>query len=241
MKRFLYIFLIFSFPTVLVNAVSPNDIRYYPVHHASFVISSDRQIIFIDPTGSVDQYVNFRKPDIILITHEHPDHFDKDLIEKLKSESTMIIAPAIITSVLKYGHTIKNGETYTDKKIKIEALPMYNTTPERLKYHKRGIGNGYVLTLNTRRIYISGDTEDIPEMLQLKNIDDAFVCMNLPYTMSADQAAKAVLSFRPANVYPYHYCTQGVKLQETINTFKNIVAADKNIHVQMLKWYDKDE
>lgn len=241
MKKLLYIFLVFNLSATFTKAASGNDVRYFAVHHASFVISTGRQTIFVDPTGSAEQYANFRKPDIILITHEHPDHFDKELIEKLKSESTIIIAPAIITSALNYGRTIRNGETYSDKKIKIEAIPMYNMTPDRLKYHKKGIGNGYVLTLNNRRIYISGDTEDIPEMLRLKNIDDAFVCMNLPYTMSADQAAKAVLSFRPTNVYPYHFRTQGAKLDETINTFKNIVAADKNIHVQLLKWYENEE
>jgi len=240
MKKLVYILLVYSLSAVFVKAAG-NDVRYFAIHHASFVISSGSQVIFVDPTGKADQYTNFRKPDIILITHEHQDHFDKQLIEKLKSESTIIIAPAIITSALNYGHTIGNGETYIDKKVKIEAIPMYNTTPERLKFHKKGVGNGYVLTLNNRRIYISGDTEDIPEMLSLKNIDDAFICMNLPYTMSADQAAKAVLIFRPVNVYPYHFRTQGVKLDETIKIFKNIVAADKNIHVHMLKWYENEE
>ena len=100
---------------------------------------------------------------------------------------------------------MKNGETSESNGISIEAIPMYNITRDRLRYHEKGRGNGYVLTLGDKRVYISGDTEDIPEMRVLKDIDVAFICMNLPYTMTVDQAADAVKEFKPGIVYPYHY------------------------------------
>ena len=116
----------------------------------------------------------------------------------------------------------------------IEAIPMYNLTPERQKFHTKGRGNGYVVTLGGTRVYISGDTEDIPEMRALKKIDVAFVCMNLPYTMTAEQAADAVLEFKPKIVFPYHY--RG-KTSQDPEKFKKLVAKDKNIEVRIRKWY----
>lgn len=120
--------------------------------------------------------------------------------------------------------------------ISIKAIPMYNLREEALKFHTKGRGNGYVLDINDERIYISGDTEDIPEMRNLKNIDKAFVCMNLPYTMPIESAASAVLDFKPKTVYPYHY--RGSDGLSNINLFKEIVnKEDKSIDVQLLGWY----
>ena len=112
---------------------------------------------------------------------------------------------------------------------------MYNTTPDRLQYHEKGRGNGYVVTLDDKRIYISGDTEDIPEMRKLKNIDYAFVCMNLPYTMTVEQAASAVSEFKPKVVFPYHY--RGKEGMSDIEKFKKMVSADSDIEVRFLDWY----
>ena len=117
--------------------------------------------------------------------------------------------------------------------LSIQAIPAYNTTPARLQYHPKGRDNGYVLTLGGQRLYISGDTEDIPEMLGLKNIDAAFVCMNLPYTMDVEQAARAVKSFKPRIVYPYHY--RGSDLEK----FKALVGSDSSIEVRLRDWYGK--
>ena len=241
MKKLLFTLAVFASIVVQAKNNAGTEIQFSPIQHASFVITTGQYTIFVDPTGSVEKYASFVKPDIIVITHEHADHFDKDLINKLKSETTTVIAPSIITSALGYGHVMNNGDTFNNKSIKVEAIPMYNTTPERLKYHKKGVGNGYVITMNSKRIYISGDTEDIPEILRLKNIDYAFVCMNLPYTMSAEQAAKTVLAFHPKYVYPYHYRTKGIKLSDTLNTFNKLISVDQNIHVQLLKWYEDEE
>jgi L-ascorbate metabolism protein UlaG (beta-lactamase superfamily) len=126
---------------------------------------------------------------------------------------------------------LANGETKSVKGVSIEAVPMYNTTPERLQYHTKGRGNGYVVTLGGKRVYISGDTEDIPEMRALKNIDVAFVCFNLPYTMTEEQAASAVRDFAPKIVYPYHY--RG----SDIAKFKKLVGNDAGIEVREGSWY----
>lgn len=230
------VFVVGAFAATAQNK-SDNQPEFIAIQHASFVLRHAGLTIFVDPTGKAEQYTPYGTPDLILITHEHGDHFDKGLINSLKAESTLLVAPTVITSALGFGHVMNNNETFVYKKVKIEAIPMYNTTPERLQYHKKGVGNGYVLTINGKRTYIAGDTEDIPEMLALKNIDHAFVCMNLPYTMSAEQAARAVLVLRPKNVYPYHYRTQGVDPNETIATFKALVAVDAKINVVMLKWY----
>ena len=112
---------------------------------------------------------------------------------------------------------------------------MYNLTEDRKKFHTKGRGNGYVVTMGGKRIYISGDTEDIPEMRGLKDIDAAFVCMNLPYTMDVDHAAAAVLAFKPKIVYPYHY--RGAKEMSDVEKFKTLVSKDKSIEVRPLKWY----
>ena len=127
--------------------------------------------------------------------------------------------------------TLANGETKSLLGLKIEAIPMYNTTSERAKYHAKGRGNGYVLTFADKRVYLSGDTEDIPEMRALKNIDVAFLCMNLPYTMTVEQAASAVREFRPKIVYPYHY--RGSDLGK----FKKLVGDDVGVEVRLRDWY----
>ena len=128
---------------------------------------------------------------------------------------------------------LKNGETKEIHGVKITAVPMYNLTTERLKFHDEGRGNGYVVEMGGKRIYLSGDTEDIPEMRSLKNIDIAFVCMNLPYTMTETQAASAVREFHPKMVYPYHY--RGSDLEK----FKTLVGTDVGVEVRIRDWYAK--
>src|SRR5690606_35682669 len=133
-------------------------------------------------------------------------------------------------------NVLSNGEQSSLKNVQIEGIPMYNLREEALKFHEKGRGNGYVLTLGGKRVYISGDTEDIPEMRQLKNIDIAFVCMNLPYTMTVESAASAVLDFKPKKVYPYHY--RGTEGLSDVETFKTLVnQGDKSIEVVQLDWY----
>ncbi len=145
------------------------------------------------------------------------------------------MGPKTVIDQLGFGEVINNGESKIFKTVNIEAIPMYNLTPDRLRFHPKGRGNGYVLTLGKKRVYISGDTEDIPEMKELKDIDYAFVCINLPYTMTVGQAAAAVLAFEPKVVFPYHYRGRGGL--SDIDQFKKLVSKNKKIEVRLLNWY----
>jgi L-ascorbate metabolism protein UlaG (beta-lactamase superfamily) len=235
MYRLITLFLFVSVTSRLYS-VDGDKIQFFPVKHASFVIQKGDITIFIDPVGDIENYKIFPSPQLIIITHAHGDHFDKNLLVEIKSDQSLLVAPKSVTEQLGYGNSLNNGEKTTLFNIETEAVPMYNTTPERLMFHPKGVGNGYVLTLGNERIYISGDTEDIPEMRALKNIDYAFICMNLPYTMTIEQAASAILEFKPKHVYPYHYrMKDGIT---NIEKFKDLVSVNPEIEVIFLKWYE---
>ncbi|HVR83352.1 MAG TPA: MBL fold metallo-hydrolase [Planctomycetota bacterium] len=214
------------------------DLTIIPIHHATFVMKCGGKTIFVDPTAGADAFKDQGKADLILITDIHGDHFDPKTLAAVRSPEAMLVAPAAVAEKMgaeRGGVTVlANGETAACGDIRIEAIPMYNLTPERKNNHPKGRGNGYVLTIGGKRIYISGDTEDIPEMRGLKDIDAAFVCMNLPYTMDVEHAADAVLAFKPKIVYPYHY--RGKELSD-VEKFKSLVAKDKSIEVRLLPWY----
>ncbi len=237
-----YIIALFLFIPCFLHGqnIEKPKINFYTIQHASFVIKYKDKTIVVDPTGNKEKYSSFIKPDIILITHEHYDHFDSTLIKSIKSDNTTTIGPKGVIDKLNSGIVLNNNDSITIKNIKIEAIPMYNITPERMKYHKKGNGNGYVVTIDGERIYISGDTEDIPEIRALKNIDHAFICMNLPYTMSIEQAASLALEMKPKNVYPYHYRTEKVEFSDIYLKYKTLLSVDKNIRVIFLKWYDNE-
>jgi L-ascorbate metabolism protein UlaG (beta-lactamase superfamily) len=212
----------------------------HPVEHATFVMKWDGKTIAVDPIGGVAQFASFDRPDLILITHIHGDHLSVDTVKGLAKSSTIIVGPASVAeefpetdreriTVVANGESVKWGESL------IEAIPMYNMTPERKNFHPEGRGNGYVVTLGGTRVYIAGDTEDIPEMRALKDIDLAFVCMNLPYTMDVEAAADAVLEFKPKVVIPYHYRGKGG--MSDLNAFRSLVAKDPKIEVRLLDWY----
>ena len=210
------------------------DITITPFQHASLQIEHGGKVIQVDPAqGDLSK----AKPgDLVLITDIHGDHLNTETLSAVASDKTTIIAPSTVAEKLpenlrKQTTVLANGETKSLHEIKIEAVPMYNLTQERLKFHNKGRGNGYVLTLGGKRVYISGDTEDIPEMRALKNIDVAFVCMNLPYTMDVNQAASAVREFRPRIVYPYHYRGSDVE------KFKSLVGNDRDVEVRLRDWY----
>lgn len=210
-------------------------ITFTPIRHATMVIQAPGTTIYVDPVGDIRAFDKFSRPDMILITDIHGDHLSPTVVNSLKQKKTIIVGPKAVTDKLKYGETLKNGENRTFGKVNIEAVPMYNLTKERLKFHAKGRGNGYVITANKKRIYISGDTEDIKEMRALKNIDYAFVCMNLPYTMTVEQAASAVLDMKPKVVFPYHY--KGKDGFSDIHKFKRLVNKNKAIEVRILDWY----
>jgi L-ascorbate metabolism protein UlaG (beta-lactamase superfamily) len=216
---------------------SKGPLKIDPVMHASFVLTWDNKTIYVDPTGNPEMYKSFAAPDIILITDIHGDHLDLKAIEALNTKKAIIVAPQAValqlpTSVRDRLVTINNGMQTSQMAIMIKAIPMYNLPEAADSRHTKGRGNGYLITIGGKSIYISGDTEDIPEMRALEDVDIAFVCMNLPYTMDINQAASAVLEFKPAIVYPYHHRGQD------IIAFKKLVN-DKNrkIDVRVRNWY----
>lgn len=222
-----------------------SDIKIYPVSHASMVLEYEKTVVYVDPVGGAAVYEDLPKPRIVLITDIHGDHFDLETLEGLKTSNLMIVVPKAVAakvpeslqanlSVMSNGQNISMSSKTMD--VTIEAIPMYNLREEALKYHEKGRGNGYILTIGGKRVYISGDTEDIPEMRNLENIDIAFVCMNLPYTMPVDNAASAVLDFKPKKVYPYHY--RGTDGLSDVNKFKTLVnQGNSDIEVTLLNWY----
>ncbi|MEH6391089.1 MAG: MBL fold metallo-hydrolase [Sulfitobacter sp.] len=214
-------------------------ITVHPVDHASFVMETPTGVIYADPVGDVANYSDFAKPDLILITHEHGDHFNVDTLNGVIGDTTQIITnPAVydmLPDALKTkASKVANGETATFKDIPIEAIPAYNTTEDRKKFHPQGRDNGYVVNLPDFRVYISGDTEGTPEMRALENIDLAFVCMNLPFTMDTDAAAAAVSEFKPSFVYPYHYRGRDGGTQDAADFARKVASG---IEVKMGDWY----
>ncbi|MEP6949341.1 MAG: MBL fold metallo-hydrolase [Ginsengibacter sp.] len=227
-----------SAPDNIQTAMGPLAIQ--PVEHASLILTVKGVTIYADPNGA-EKYKGATAPDIILITDIHGDHFDVKTIEALKKTATILVVPQAVADKLPAADKdhlviLKNGDNTTQMGISIAAIPMYNLPESPTAMHTKGRGNGYVLGIGGKNIYISGDTQGIPEMRSLKNIDVAFVCMNLPYTMDVKEAADAVLAFSPKIVYPYHY--RGQNGLSDVNTFKSLVdAGNKNIEVRLRNWY----
>ncbi|WP_285055685.1 MBL fold metallo-hydrolase [Pedobacter ginsengisoli] len=219
--------------------VEGGELTIQPITHATLVLTCKNKNIYVDPTGGADAFKGLGAPDIILVTDIHGDHFDLKTIEAINTNKAMLVVPQAVADKLPANYDkeklviLKNGDKTVLAGISITAFPMYNLPDaENANYHIKGRGNGYILETGGKSIYISGDTADIPEMRALKNIDIAFVCMNLPYTMDVNAAAQAVLAFKPKAVYPYHYRGQDVKL------FKVLVnTGDKNIDVRLREWY----
>ena len=224
------------------SAKIENAVNITPIEHATFVITYKDAVIYIDPVGGSEAFKGQPKPNLILVTDVHGDHLN---VETLKAFDAPVVAPQAAvdqmpTSANINSMVLNNGDTITmeigDANITLEAIPMYNLREKALKFHPKGRGNGYVVTLGEDRIYISGDTEDIPEMRNLKDIDIALVCMNLPYTMTVDSAASAVLDFKPKKVYPYHY--RGTSGLSDVSKFKTLVNnGNSKINVVQLDWY----
>jgi L-ascorbate metabolism protein UlaG (beta-lactamase superfamily) len=239
--------LCFSLTTMFTHAQLPQanqekvrggDLTIQPITHATLVLSYQKKNIYIDPTGGAEAFKGLAAPDMILVTDIHGDHFDPKTIQAINTAKATLVVPQAVADKLPTEMDkqkvviLKNGDNKTLEGISITAIPMYNLPEAADAFHTKGRGNGYVLNIGGKNIYVSGDTEDIPEMRSLKDIDIAFVCMNLPYTMDVNQAAQGVLAFKPKVVYPYHYRGQDV------NTFKTLVnAGDKNIEVRLRNWY----
>ena len=211
------------------------NITITPINHATLQIAHGSHVIDVDPVAQAN-FGSLPAPTLVLVTDIHGDHLDPATIAKLKGASTKIVAPSAAAAKLEGAIVIANGEKKEVDGISIEAVPMYNLQrgPSAGQvYHDKGRGNGYVLTLGGKRIYIAGDTECTPEMKALKNIDVAFLPMNLPYTMTPAEAADCVKAFKPAIVYPYHY--RGQDLQQFAAALKDT----PGVEVRIREWYGK--
>jgi L-ascorbate metabolism protein UlaG (beta-lactamase superfamily) len=213
---------------------SAGPVKITPIFHASLMIEAGGKIIYLDPAKPA-VFTGLPSADVILITDIHGDHMDPASISAVSKSGTEIWAPAAVVKTVTTAHTIANGETKSWGGWTIEAIPMYNTkrgpSPGTL-FHDKGRGNGYVMTFGGKRFYFSGDTEGIPEMRALRNIDVAFVCMNLPYTMPPDEAADAVKAFHPKIVIPYHFRGSDLAVFQ-----KGLEGT--GIEVRILDWYPK--
>ncbi len=220
-------------------ASESGDIIVHPVDHASIVLETPVGVIYVDPVGDPSSYSSYPAADLILVTHEHGDHYNAETLAAIKSENTIMITnPAVFDMLpddLKSNtRSIGNGDKDSFGEMGIEVIPAYNITEGREKFHPKGRDNGYVLDFNGFRIYISGDTEDTPEMRALKDIDLCFLCMNLPFTMDKEAAASAVAEFKPKAVYPYHYRGKDGDVQEPEEFAKLVGDAAE---VKFADWY----
>jgi L-ascorbate metabolism protein UlaG (beta-lactamase superfamily) len=191
-----------------VITTSLGELKITFLGHGSLMFTLGEKIIHVDPYGKVADYSSLPKADLVLVTHEHHDHLDMDALGEIRTSKTKIIMTESCAQQVKGGIIMKNGEVRTVDGIHIEAVAAYNMVHKRdngQPFHPKGVGNGYVLTFGDKRIYVAGDTENIPEMKNLKDIDVAFLPMNLPYTMTPEMVADAARSFHPRVLYPYHY------------------------------------
>jgi L-ascorbate metabolism protein UlaG (beta-lactamase superfamily) len=217
-----------------VIPTSAGPVKITPLYHASTLIEAGGKTIYLDPAKPA-KLAGLPKADLILITDIHGDHMDPASIKEVSKAETEILAPPAVVQTVTAAKPMGNGETKNWQGWTIDAVPAYNLkrgpAPGKL-FHDKGRGNGYVLTYGGKRLYFSGDTEGVPEMRALKNIDVAFVCMNLPYTMPPDEAADAVKTFHPKIVIPYHY--RGSDLSGFTKGLEGT-----GIEVRLLEWYPK--
>lgn len=207
-------------------ATSSGDLKISFIGHGTLLFTFNEKYIHVDPYGRLADYSSLPKADIILITHEHGDHFDPKVIKMLRTEETSLILSENCAKDISGGTVMKNGDIQTVQGLKIEAIPAYNIVHKRGNgepFHPQGIGNGYIITFGDKRVYVAGDTENIPEMKELGKIDIAFLPMNLPYTMTPEMVADAVKAIKPQILYPYHYGnTDTSKLVELLKDDKDI-------------------
>jgi len=226
-------------------ATDKGNLVIHPIHHATFVMQWNGKTVYVDPVGGVKPFADLPKPDVMLVTHIHGDHFDAATLEALVpvGGQPFIIAPPTVAEKIPESlrgrskvRILTNGERTEADGIAIKAVPAYNKTPEKEKFHPKGRDNGYVLTMGGKRVYIAGDTEDTAEMRALKGIDVAFLPMNLPYTMTVAKAADAIREFKPKIVYPYHY-RSGDKTKADLEELKRLVGKDSGVEIRVREWY----
>lgn len=213
---------------IAVEKTSQGDLTVEPINHSALRFEFNGKNYYVDPAGQAP-WDKMPKADAIFITHEHQDHLAAGVIDQIKKEGTLIIANASSAKKAGFGEVLEAGHSRQVLDITVEAVPAYNLTADRLRYHpKERKDNGYVLTFGDKRVYVAGDTEGTPEMRALKNIDIAFVPINLPYTMPPQEAAEAARAFKPKILYPYH---QG---KSDPGEVKKLLADEKQIEVRVL-------
>ena len=199
-----------TYETDVFTTNSGKTVKFHALMHACIRIEYDGKEIQIDPVTRLRErtidYTVMPKADYIFVTHEHQDHFDKAAISLLTDNDTKLITNRRCADMLGYGDVMANGDKLTlADDITIEAVPAYNTTPDHQQFHPKGRDNGFILTIDGLRVYIAGDTEDIPEMAEIKDIDVAFMPCNQPYTMTVEQLIRAAKVVKPKVLFPYHY------------------------------------
>ncbi len=187
---------------------SAGDLKIIFMGHGTLIFNFGRKVIHVDPFSALADYSIFPKADLILVTHEHRDHLDLKALNLARKEKTVVVLTEACSKPVQGGIVMINGDVRTIEGLKIEAVPAYNLVHKRdtgEPFHPKGVGNGYVITFGDKRVYVAGDTENVPEMKDLKNIDTAFLPMNLPYTMAPEMVADAAKAFKPKILYPYHF------------------------------------
>lgn len=216
MKKFVIVFILLIAAIQLNMAqiqkdiikTSQGDLEIWFIGHASLMFHFNGKNIHVDPFSNVADFSTLPKADLILITHEHRDHLDQKAIDLIRKDDTKFVSNTTAGEILKESEIMKNFEKLKVLELTIESVPAYNIVHKRddgNPYHPKGIGNGYIVNFDNVRVYIGGDTEDIPEIADIKNIDVAFLPMNLPFTMTPEMTANAAKMFMPKILYPYHY------------------------------------
>jgi L-ascorbate metabolism protein UlaG (beta-lactamase superfamily) len=206
-----------------VIKTSQGDLKITFIGHGTLMFDFGGKVVHMDPWGKLADYSKLPKADLILITHDHQDHLDTDAIKKIKTEKTLMVVTKTCADKLKSGKVMNNGDVETVAGVKIEAVPAYNLVHKRdtgQPFHPKGVGNGYVITFGDKRVYVAGDTENTPEMKSLKQVDIAFLPMNLPYTMTPEMVADGAKAFKPKILYPYH--TGETDLSELTSLMKGV-------------------
>jgi len=176
--------------------------------HGTLMFEHNGMVVHVDPWSRVADYSTLPDADVILVTHEHGDHLDTAAIELVSKENTTLVLTEVCAGRIGSGTVVHNGQASNVAGLEVEAVPAYNIVnlrPNGEPFHPKGVGNGYVMTFGDKRVYVAGDTENTPEMMELEDIDIAFLPMNLPYTMTPEMVADAARAFRPSILYPYHY------------------------------------
>lgn len=242
----LIVFTVLSINLFAQDIIKTNqgDIKIHPIVHGTLALDFEGLTIYVDPYGGAEGFEGLNDADLILITDIHGDHLNKETLKALNTSNSHFIVPEAVAKQMDgidnaAIEILNNNNSTSFKGMDIKATPMYNLPETEDSRHPKGRGNGYILNIGDKVIYISGDTEDIPEMRALQNIDVAFVCMNLPYTMSVEQASDAVLNFKPVIVYPFHFRGQGGLAD--VEKFKSLVnEKNKEIEVRLRNWYPEN-